>query len=360
LDKINIHRVLVAPLDWGLGHATRCIPIIDAFQNLQIEVIIAAEGSLAILLQTEFPNIKIIPLKGYRIQYAKTPAGLLMKLLLQVPKILRRIREEHDWLQQIIKSEKIDLVISDNRYGLYSDQVPCIFITHQLTIKTPIVLIEKLIRKINYHFINRFSACWVPDSGGEKNIAGVLSHPTLLPYIPVHYLGILTRLITKSKANSYYQYCFLLSGPEPQRTLLEDQIIAILPKLSGPIAIVRGLPGTKQTLEVAEHVKAFNHLSTEQLLMVVLASDLIICRSGYTTVMELIALQKKGLLIPTPGQTEQEYLAEKLQKDQRFFSTNQDRMNLLQALEEATSFTAVNFEISHFSTNRLEALLLEI
>ncbi len=360
MDKINIHRVLVAPLDWGLGHATRCIPIIHAFQSLQLEVIIAAEGSLAILLQTEFPNIKIIPLQGYRIQYAKTPAGLFWKLLYQLPKIFRKIREEHNWLQQVIKSEKIDLIISDNRYGLYSNQVPCIFITHQLTIKAPIVLIEKLLQKINYHFINRFSACWVPDSEGEKNVAGVLSHPTLLPHIPVHYLGILTRLIPKSNTNSFYQYCFLLSGPEPQRTLLEDQIKAILPQLSGTVAIVRGLPGAKHTLEVGENVKTFNHLPTAQLSMVLLASDLIICRSGYTTVMELIALQKKALLIPTPGQTEQEYLAKKLQKDQRFFSTNQNRMNLLQAIEQATNFTVINFEIPHFSTNRLEALLLEI
>jgi uncharacterized protein (TIGR00661 family) len=360
LDKINIHRVLVSPLDWGLGHATRCISIIQAFQNLQIEVIIAADGAVANLLYTEFPHIKIIPIQGYQIQYAKTPAGLFWKLLYQLPKILQRIRREHVWLQHIIQSEKIDLVISDNRFGLYSNKVPCIFITHQLTIKAPIFFIEKLLQKINYYFINRFSACWVPDSAGAKNVAGVLSHPTLLPKIPVHYIGILTRLISNSNASTLYQYCFLLSGPEPQRTLLEDQIKAILPKLSGSIAIVRGLPGTQNALDVAEHVTAFNHLPTEQLSKVLCSSNLIICRSGYTTVMELIALQKNALLIPTPGQTEQEYLAEKLQKDQRFFSIAQDRLNLLQAIKEAEDYTPACSEISHFSINRLEALLLEI
>jgi uncharacterized protein (TIGR00661 family) len=350
----------VAPLDWGLGHATRCIPIIRSFQNIKIEVIIAAEDSAAKLLQTEFPDIRIIPLSGYHIQYAKTSGGLFWKLLSQVPKIIQTIRREHDWLRQIIQTEKIDLVISDNRYGLYSNQIPCIFITHQLTIKAPIVLIEKILRKINYHFINRFSACWVPDSAGDKNVAGVLSHPESLPSIPVHYIGILTRMIAISNAFDQYQFCFLLSGPEPQRTILEDRIKSILPQLSGSIAIVRGLPGNQNSLNVAKHIKVFNHLPTEQLAAILASSELIICRSGYTTVMELMELQKKALLIPTPGQTEQEYLAEKLQKDQRFLTVNQEKSNLLRAIEDAKNFTAIISEIPSFSTNRLKALLLEI
>ena len=360
MDKINIHRVLIAPLDWGLGHGTRCIPIIRAFTDLQIEVVIAAEGTLAILLGAEFPEIRIIPICGYHIQYAKTPAGLFWKLLLQVPKIIKTIRRENIWLQQIIQEEKIDLVISDNRYGLYSDQVPCIFITHQLTIKIPNELIEKLLQKINYHYINRFTTCWVPDSEDERNIAGILSHPKKMPRIPVKYLGILTRMVKKTSLIVNYHYCFLLSGPEPQRTLLEKQILKILPQLSGVIILIRGLPGNSSLLKVSQNIKVFNHLSSERLEAIISSSNLIICRSGYTTIMDLIGLQKKALLIPTPNQTEQEYLGEKLQLDERFFSSKQKDLNLLEAIVLADNFPVKFSNISKFSTNVLEALLLKI
>jgi uncharacterized protein (TIGR00661 family) len=360
LDKINIHRVLLAPLDWGLGHATRCIPLIRAFQTLEIEVIIAAEGSVATLLSLEFPNIRIIPLSGYHIQYANTSVGLFWKLLIQVPKIIWTIRKEHNWLQKIIQEEKIDLVVSDNRYGLYSSQIPCVFITHQLIIKASISIVERLLQRINYFFINRFSCCWIPDAAGEKNIAGILSHPKILPSIPVHYLGILTRMYSNTKAICEYQYCFLLSGPEPQRTILENKILLILPQLSGSIIIVRGLPGSLNSIVVPDNIKVQNHLLTDQLTTVLSSSELIICRSGYTSVMELIGLHKIALLIPTPGQTEQLYLAEKLQSDQRFFMSKQDGLNLLSAIESAKQFHVQYSEIRVFSTNVLEALLLEI
>jgi len=360
LDKINIHRVLIAPLDWGLGHATRCIPIIRAFRDLQIEVVIAAEGSVAILLGEEFPEVRIIPILGYQIQYAKTSAGLFWKLLLQVPKIINTIRKEHIWLEQIIQEEKIDLVISDNRYGLYTNQVPCIFITHQLTIKIPNELIEKLLQKINYHYINRFTTCWVPDSEDVRNIAGILSHPKKMPRIPVKYLGILTRMMNKKNPIVNYHYCFLLSGPEPQRTLLENQILKILPQLSGIIILVRGLPGNLSSVEVSEKIKVFNHLSSDGLEAIISSSNLIICRSGYTTIMDLIGLEKKALLIPTPKQTEQEYLGEKLQLDGFFFTSKQKDLNLLEAIVQADNFPAKFSNISKFSTNVLEALLLEI
>ncbi len=360
MNKININRVLVAPLDWGLGHATRCIPIIRAFQELEVEVIIAAEGSVATLLQAEFPNIRIIALEGYHIQYARTSAGLIWKLLTQVPGILRMIRKEHIWLQQIIQEEKIDLVISDNRYGLYADQIPCIFMTHQLTIKAPIKFIEQLIQKIHYYFINRFTTCWIPDAAGEKNMAGVLSHPKILPQIPVHYLGNCTRMRSTTQSNFDYQYCFLLSGPEPQRTILENQILSIVPQLSDSIILVRGLPATLDAMDAPNHLKVLNHVSTEKLAAILTASELIICRSGYTSVMELIGLHKKALLIPTPGQTEQVYLAEKLQSEQRFFMSKQEGMNLLTAIEAAKAFPVQYAEIPLFSTKVLEALLLEI
>lgn len=360
MDKINIHRVLIAPLDWGLGHATRCIPIIQSFQDLGIDVVIAAEGAGAALLSKEFATIRIIPLRGYRIQYAKTAIGLMGKLIQQVPKILNSIKGEHLWLEKIIQEEKIDLVISDNRYGLFTNQVPCVFITHQLIIKTPFDFLEKIIQKINYRFISRFSACWVPDAASEVNIAGLLSHPTKLPEIPVSYMGIISRMEQKETQGTQFNYCFLLSGPEPQRTILENQILNCLPKLDGNIILVRGLPSVNNAIAVPQNTKVYHHLPTNELESILSASDLIICRSGYTSIMELVGLKKNALLIPTPGQTEQVYLAEKLFKDQRFFRADQEELNLLDAIKNAKIYNRRLTEIPIFTTKTLEALLVAL
>lgn len=360
MDNINIHRVLIAPLDWGLGHATRCIPIIKSFQALNIDVLIAAEGACAALLSKEFPGIRIIPLNGYRIQYAKTAMGLIGTLIQQLPKILRSIKSEHLWLEKIIQEENIDLVISDNRYGLYTQQVPCVFITHQLTIKTPFEFLERVIQKINYRFINRFSACWVPDTATEINIAGQLSHPIKLPKTPVSYMGIVSRMEQKKTSETQFDYCFLISGPEPQRTILEEKILNCLPKLDGKIILVRGLPSVNSAVVVPSNTICFNHLPTNELEPMLAASDLIICRSGYTSVMELVGLKKNALLIPTPGQTEQVYLAKKLYKDQRFFMADQKDLNLLEAINQAKEFNKQQTEFPIFTTKTLEALLVAL
>lgn len=356
LDNINIHRVLIAPLDWGLGHATRCIPLIRAFQFLGYEVVIAAEGAPAALLSAEFPGLTILPLKGYHIQYAKTGKGLLWRMLLQVPKILRSIREEHHWLQHTIAAHQIDLVISDNRYGLYTDLAPCIFITHQLTIKAPLAFAEAVLRKINYHYINRFTACWVPDAEGSPNLGALLSHPAVMPAIPVHWLGLLTRFVP-ADAPIRYQYCFLLSGPEPQRSLLEEKILADLPKVAGRVLLVRGKPSSSEKLTVPENTTVFNHLASADLQQAIAASELVICRSGYTSLMELVRMQKKAMLIPTPGQTEQEYLARELSAGKIFYSSSQADLSLLKDLEAAKKFDAIFPGIPIFETNVLEALL---
>lgn len=360
MDNINIHRVLIAPLDWGLGHATRSIPIIHSFQALNIDVLIAAEGASASLLSKEFPTIRIIPLRGYRIQYAKTAIGLIGKLLQQVPKIMGSIKSEHQWLEKIIQEEKIDLVISDNRYGLYTNQVPCVFITHQLIIKTPFKFLERFIQKINYKFINRYSACWVPDAASEINIAGLLSHPIKLPETPVYYMGIISRMEQKETIKTQFNYCFLISGPEPQRTILEEKILNCLPKLEGSIVLVRGLPSINSAITVPGNTKVYNHLSTIELESILSASNLIICRSGYTSVMELVGLKKNALLIPTPGQTEQVYLAEKLYTDQRFFMAAQKDLNLLDAINKAENYERDLTEIPIFTTKTLEALLVDL
>lgn len=359
LDNINKQRVLVAPLDWGLGHATRCIPIIQALLIQGHEVILAADGAIATLLHTEFPSLEMLKLKGYHIKYAKTGIGLPFQLIKQLPSLLKTIQDEHGWVENQIEEKNIQLVISDNRYGLYSKKIPTVFITHQLTIKTPFPILDLLIQKIHYRFINRFKVCWVPDTKGLNNLGGELSHPKKLPAIPVKYIGLLSRC-KKTIVPIQFQYCFLLSGPEPQRSILEEKILAQITQIDAPIVIIRGLPNASLNIETPANVIVYQHLSSEQLANTIAASEWVICRSGYSSLMELIALQKKKILIPTPGQTEQAYLAKKLHNQQMAYQLPQSTLALWKDLDRATKTNQQFPEMTFFNTNTLNGLLLAL
>jgi UDP:flavonoid glycosyltransferase YjiC (YdhE family) len=338
VKKINTPVALVAPLDWGLGHTTRCIPVIHLLQQNGYKVIIAAEGRQAQLLQQEFPALQILSLQGYRISYTQYKRLLPFKILWQLPKIVLAIRREHNWLHRTIAAQQIQLVISDNRFGLWSRKATCVFITHQLNIQTPFTWLSKAVRRINYRFINRYSACWVPDSADARgNLAGALSHPAVLPKVPVTYIGPLTRLQAREAAPQY-KWLFVLSGPEPQRTLLEKKLLQVTTQLNAPVFLLRARPGDTQLPDVPPNCTVANHLDSAALEQLFAASEYIVSRSGYTTVMELLAMGKKALLIPTPGQTEQEYLAQHLMQQQWCYTCQQED-DLLAHCRQATAFS---------------------
>ena len=236
--------MLVAPLDWGLGHATRCIPIIRVLIKNGCTVLIAASGHHSVLLQTEFPDLEFIELPGYGITYAK--ANVLLRLVLQLPAFFRNVRREYKWLQQAISAYHIDAVISDNRYGLHSSLVPCVFVTHQLQVQAPTLFkwVEKSVRKRLYRFIEKFDACWIPDVEDTNGSLGkALSHPAHLPAIPVSYVGWLTRFLSQPARAKKYKLLISLSGPEPQRTVLEELLLLQIKVVKGNVLLVRGLPG---------------------------------------------------------------------------------------------------------------------
>lgn len=319
-------------------------------------MLIAAEGAQAKLLQTEFPGLLILPLIGYRIKYSKRKRWLPFTLLLQLPRLLHIIKYEKNWLDTVIDQHKIDVVISDNRYGLSSKKVACIFITHQLTIKTPFAWLENLVQRINYRYIDQFNSCWVPDIAGEVNAAGLLSHPKKLPATKIQYIGLLSRFRQQPAAKKY-DYCILLSGPEPQRTLLENKLVTGLAKVEGKILLVRGKPGAEDTLQTAIHIEVKNHLPGTLLQEAILQSDYIISRSGYTTVMELLSLQKRSILIPTPGQTEQEYLAKKLQQDHICIGVDQNEFDCATHLATAKKFVYRFPDLVLFDEDAVDQLL---
>jgi hypothetical protein len=335
-DKINI-KILVAPLDWGLGHATRCIPIITELLQLGCKVIIAAEGAQANLLKREFPYVDFVNLAGYDIKYSRSRFFFTLKMVMQLPKILLAIKKENKWLQSFILHTPVDAVISDNRYGLYLTGISSVFITHQLVIKAPIVTVEKLLQKLNYSLIKHFSTCWVPDEKGSMNIAGKLSHPKKLPSIPVEYLGGLSRL-TGNHFEKKYALMIILSGPEPQRSLLEEKVFSELGSYNDKVLLVRGLPGSGEIEASKPNITIKSHLASKDLEAAFCSSDLIISRSGYTTVMDILKLNRRSVLIPTPGQTEQEYLAKHLEDQGWCFTVRQEDFNLDKLLQKVEHF----------------------
>lgn len=330
-------KVLVAPLDWGLGHATRCIPIVHQLMAVGCRVVLAGEEKVAALLQQEFPQLPFLSLTGYRVQYAAGKWGLATKIVAQIPKLIAAIKEEQAWLQRVVAEEKIDAVISDNRYGLAHPQIPSVFITHQLLIKAPIAAAENLLQEINYKYINKFSTCWVPDNAGTDNLAGALSHPRKMPDIPVTYIGSLSRF-TRSDEQQNKQLVLLLSGPEPQRTMLEEKLLEDLEEYTEPVVLVRGLPQGGSAVFVKGNVTVYPHLPSAHLQEVCTHASFIIARCGYSTVMDLARLGKKSILIPTPGQTEQEYLAKYLMQKQFALCVEQKKFRLKPLLELAGSF----------------------
>lgn len=344
-------RVLVAPLDWGLGHTTRSIPIINGLLKQGCEVIIAAEGSCRILLEMEFPQLLFLDVRGYHIRYSRTGYWMPVKLFLQLPKIILSAYKEHSWLKDVVKKHSIDAVISDNRLGMFHSAIPCIYITHQLKIKTGLGLTGWIAQKIHYCFINKYDECWVPDMPGEINLGGDLSHPKVLPKIPVRYLGPISRL-KNGAAEKKYDLLIVLSGPEPQRSVFEEMIIKDLESYNGRVLLVRGLLGTVATIKTTSlFLEIQNHLPAKELNLAMLQSQLIISRCGYTTVMDLVKLQKNAILIPTPGQTEQEYLAANLHKQKLFFCIEQASFSLSNALKKADGFA---FSKQDFSQNYLD------
>jgi len=362
-------RILIAPLDWGLGHATRCIPIIRELLAQGCDVWLAGERAQERLLKDEFPDLPFLELPGYRIRYAKTKWGLVWKMIQQGPKMRRAIQYEHRWLKKIIKKYGFDAVISDNRYGLYHKTTPCIFITHQLHIKSSAgKWTEKIFQKRNYGYINKFTSCWVPDLpdrqaglDSQNNLAGELSHPQINPDVPVHYIGLLSRF---EKNGAFYRLSIerknhlliILSGPEPQRSILEEKIIKDIVHYHGSATIVRGLPGSASLIPSTNMIKFYNHLPVSALQNEMQEAEFVIGRSGYSTVMDVVTLQKKSILIPTPGQTEQEYLGNYLMGKRIAICQYQKDFSLNKALTIASDY---KYEIPNMSPHSTLAKTIE-
>ena len=336
-------RILISPLDWGLGHASRIIPLINRYLEQGDNVIIAGSGLSLNLLQKHFPTLRSIEIPSFKMKYSagKSQVWAVAKAF---PKLVYYSFKEHKALKRIVKEENIDFTISDNRFGLYHKTVPCAYITHQLMIKLPHPwgFLEPFVAFVHRCIINKFTECWVPDyEEAERSLAGDLSHPAKLPR-NVKYIGAISRFnelgvrnccASESRSKTCFDYAersqqsplgneelgvrslalAILSGAEPQRTIFEKELLASLQNSSHEnIILVQGKIEAEQRKTKVGKITVYNFMSTEELQENILKADEIICRSGYSSIMDLYALGKlqNATLIPTPGQTEQEYLAE--------------------------------------------------
>jgi len=304
-------HVLVCPLDWGLGHAARCIPVIRMLLENGFKVTIAGYGRSLAMLRNEFPKANLLELPGFSPSYARS-GNMVLKMLLLIPSFVKSILVEHQSLKKIIVSHHVDIVISDNRYGLWNKKTRSIFITHQVMIKTPkwLSFSENFFYHISCFLINRFDECWIPDRQEAPGLSGDLSHKYPLPK-NARFIGPLSRFDQRPIKIGTCQkkgILVILSGPEPQRSLLEQIIIGQLSELKIPATIICGKPESKIT-EKKGNITLLPHLSTPETEALISQSELVICRSGYSSIMDLASIGAKALFVPTPGQTEQIYLA---------------------------------------------------
>jgi uncharacterized protein (TIGR00661 family) len=326
--------ILVAPLNWGLGHATRCIPIIKALQENNFIPIIASDGIALALLRKEFPYVQTLELPSYHIEYAKNGKNFKWKLIKNLPKMITAIRDEKKMVKSWVKKHGIDGIISDNRLGVFSKKIPSVFITHQLNVMTGNT--TWFTSKCHQHVIKKYTECWVPDTNEKVNLTGDLGHLETND-LNLKYIGPLSRM-RKKETPKVYDLMIILSGPEPQRTYLEEKLKKEVVNYEGKVVFVKGVVEKDQTKLESENVTYYNFMNSKQLEQTFNESDLVLCRSGYTTVMDLAKLGKKAFFIPTPGQYEQEYLAIKLQDENLVPYALQDDFTI-EDLSRVKSFT---------------------
>ena len=322
----STHRILVAPLDWGLGHATRCAPLIDRWLAAGHEVILASNGRSAAWLAARYPQLELLTdIPDYAVTYPSR--GLItLHLVKQLFRLREVVQAEHRWLERIVVEKNIHQVCSDNRYGLYHDRVPCTLITHQLYLRVPGPF-RWIVGKWLNSYLKRFRALWVPDYERGTNLSGLLSHGGVWDKKAL-FLGPLSRFQNVSSTDENpYRVVAIVSGPEPTRTRFENQLRNLLSQLECPALLVLGKP-EEPAQEQNGMVHIVNDLPDSELAAALKGAQLVVCRSGYSTLMDLHNLEVQALLVPTPGQSEQEYLARHHAQQGTHMRLDQHKLNL--------------------------------
>ncbi|MCT8339582.1 glycosyltransferase [Flavobacteriaceae bacterium TK19130] len=329
--------ILVAPLNWGLGHATRCIPIIKALQEEGYGIRLASDGASLALLKKEFPTLPFYQLPSYDITYPQNAEWFKLKLLLQLPKVWRAVKEERKMVGKWVANGEIDGIISDNRLGVSHSAVPSVYITHQCKVISGTT--TAISSWLHNRFISKFDECWIPDYEGPFTLSGSMGHHGKPP-IPKKYIGPLSRFQQQALHKKYNVLC-LVSGPEPQRTQFEQKLQEAFASSSKKIVLVQGVMEEEQQWIKKGNMFIVNYMTSSELEKTFNSSDVVVARSGYSTIMDISALRKKAYLVPTPGQYEQLYLARRL-KDKGIFPSCQQHHFTEEKLQELPLFKGMD------------------
>jgi len=355
-------KALICPLDWGIGHATRCVPVIAKLKELGFEVVVAVSGRPLEFISKEYPGIPVVEFPGVTINYPRNNQ-VVLKMLTLLPRLIHGIWREHLLLKKIAVQSGATLIISDNRFGCWHSEIPSVFMTHQLDIQVPAKLnfMKGIINSINYWFINKYKACWIPDFEPHRGLAGSLSHPGKVP-VNACYIGILSRFSKPTPphpgfSQPDFDLLVMLSGPEPQRTILEEKILKQLVSINMQVVMVCGRPESDEAYVLDNRIHVFSHLDSTKLQELITRSALVICRSGFSSIMDVVTLGKRAIFIPTPGQTEQEYLSRYLMEKKIFFSMGQDEFDLIYAIEMSKNFPGMVIQNNY---KELEARIREL
>lgn len=314
-------NILICPLEWGLGHAARMIPVASMLRDMNNNVFIGAGEEHLALFRAELKGLNLINFPGFKPGYSRYfPQYLIM--LLKSPFLLYHIISEHYKLKKIIAEYNIDIIVSDNRFGLWNKKIISVYVTHILCIPLPRLFRVLEIIGILLHraIIKKYSLCFIPDLPGELNVSGRLSHGVKLPD-NVRFIGILSRFTSQNAGTGGFNFphnTVILSGPEPQRGILKKMLADLLSEKEPPTVMLEGKPD-KEEITQRGSIISYSHLTSSHMSDMIKTSAAVISRSGYTTIMDLISLNCSALLVPTPGQTEQEYLA-KLHSEKGWFS----------------------------------------
>ena len=328
--------ILVAPLYWGLGHAARCIPIINALLSHNYNVLLGSDGAALLFLRKEFPSLSFVELPSYNIVYPKKGNYFKWKMILNLPSIQKAILSEKKLVRELVSEAKIDGIISDNRFGVRNNKVPSVFITHQLNVLTGNTTF--LSSKIHQRIINKFDQCWVPDIDSEENLSGKLGR-LKKPEQAIQYIGPISRF-QKRKLPIKHDILALISGPEPQRTLFENKLMEAFKLSEKSIVLVRGVVEEVQKTNTIDNICVVNFMLSSELEKTINESKVVVSRSGYTTILDLTTLDKKAFFIPTPGQYEQIYLAKRLKNLGMAPSCKQENFNVKQ-LDEINDYSGL-------------------
>jgi UDP:flavonoid glycosyltransferase YjiC (YdhE family) len=346
-------RILYAVLDWGLGHAVHSVPMIRSLSENN-EVILAATGRALAFLKDEFPHLESINLPDYTIQYASKQQFLVVRLILQVPAILASLLREHYLTEKVVRVRDIDLIISDNRYGVYSGKVPSFFVTHQLRFKLPrkIRKFEVISEWFNLWYFRKYSGVLVLDEAGKENLAGDLAHSGKICRHPkLTYIGLWSTVHEETVPRDIDALA-VISGPEPHREIFGKKVIEQMKNMSGNKVVVLGKPEDTGKDYSYPGLQVYSFKNRKEANDLLNRAKIVVCRSGYSSTMDLISLKKPALMVPTPGQTEQEYQAEYYKNKGYFYSVPQDKMNLSVDLQRAENFCRIGK--SHFKVNQFD------